>query len=174
MVPSGVVRGRANPRHWTFPERLRKARRAAGLSCAALSRLAGLGGYTVASIEAGIRVPRLRAVELLGDALRASPAYLAYGLDVPWEPTEGMRCAGVGERARRVREERGITLREVGRLIASSAGTVQAIERGTMPGIDTLELLAQALGVSPPWLAYGIGLMEATTRRSRPAPAFPP
>lgn len=168
MVPSGVVRGRANPRHLTFPERLRKARRAAGLSCAALSRLAGLGGYMVASIEAGIRVPRLRAVELLGDALRASPAYLAYGLDVPWEPAEGLRCEGVGERARAVREERGLTLREVGRGLASSAGTVQAIERGTMPGIDTAEDLAKALGVSPAWLAYDVGPRDAVPRKRTP------
>jgi hypothetical protein len=40
-----------------------------------------------------------------------------------------------------------------------------AVERGTLCTLDTLEALAKALGVSPAWLAFGLGPMEAPTRR---------
>lgn len=177
MIPLAVARGIPNPLHWKLPARLRRARKAAGLSCSELSRRAGIGVYTVAAIEAGHRTPRLPAVERLGDALHVSAAYLAYGLDVPWVPHDGdkMRCAGLAERAKAVREAAGMSLRDVGNRLGSSASTVQAIERGGMPMIDTLESLAAALGVSQAWLAFGEGPRELPKRRgSRPAAAPAP
>lgn len=165
-----MTRGVPNPRHWTFPQRLRRARKAAGLSCAALSRLAGIGTYVVASIESGHRIPRLPAVEKLGDALHLSAAYLAYGLDIPWEPREDeeLRSAGLSERARAARDALGFTLRDVAGRMGTYASTVQAIERGTVPSLDTLEALAVALQVAPAWLAYGQGPREPARRRTRP------
>lgn len=171
-----MARGIPNPLHWKFPQRLRRARKAAGLSCAALSRLAGIGTYTVAAIEAGHRIPRLPAVEKLGDALRLSPAFLAYGLDVPWEPRSGaaLRCADLAARAQQVRRERGLSMGAVGRLLATSAATIQAIERGGMPALDTLEQIAVALDVSPAWLAFGQGHLLVPDGRRRPRAARPP
>jgi transcriptional regulator with XRE-family HTH domain len=63
--------------------------------------------------------------------------------------------------------------------LAKQAGlshtAVGNIERGTMPGIDTAEALANALGVSPGWLAYGLGPMELPKRRTtRPAASTAP
>lgn len=68
-------------------------------------------------------------------------------------------------RARAARDLRGYTLREAGRRLGRSAAIVQLLERGTMPTLDTLEDVANALGVSPAWLAYGIGPMETTRQR---------
>ena len=145
------------------------------MSCAELSRRAGIGGYVVASIESGHRIPRLPAVEKLGDALRLSPAYLAYGTEIPWEPREGeLRSAGLAKRARAARDALGLTLRDVGGRMGTYASTVQAIERGTVPSLDTLEALAVALGVSPAWLAYGEGPREISRRGPRAASPSPP
>ncbi|MFO0656147.1 MAG: hypothetical protein U0787_13840 [Polyangia bacterium] len=42
-----------------------------------------------------------------------------------------------------------------------------------MPSIATVEALAVALGVSPAWLAYGLGPMELPSRRRKAATPEP-
>jgi len=176
MLPTRfVTRGRRNPGYLALPERLRKARKAAGLSASALSLQAGVSRRAAGQVETGQWVPRLATVELLADALKVSPAYLAFGVEVSWEARAGkeLRCAGFAERVRSTRETRGLSMREVGRRIESAASTVQSIERGTMPAVDTVEKLAKALDVTPSWLAYGIGErggLPVRSRQSRPAP----
>lgn len=167
MLPTRVVRGRKNPAHETIPERLRKVRKAAGMPAAVLSRAAGVGENVAASVESGKWVPLLDTIERLADALKLSPSYLAFGVDAAWVPREGdaLRCAGLAARAREAREVSGLSLRKVGRRLDTAASTVQSIEGGTMPRLDTTEKLAKALSVSPSWLAYGIGPMEPVRRR---------
>ena len=171
MLPKAVAQGVPNPLHWKLPARLRRARKAAGLSCSELSRRAGMGTYTVASIEAGHRLPRLGAIERLGDALQVSAAYLAYGIDVPWTPRDGekLRCVGMGQRAKAVREAAGLTLRDVGASLGTSASTVQALERLGPPRVDRAEELAVALEVSPSWLAFGEGPQTLPRRGAKSA-----
>jgi len=166
VLPTRVVRGRKNPAHLTLPERLRKMRKAAGMPATVLSRAAGIGENATASVETGKWIPLLDTIERLADALRVSPAYLAFGVDVPWDEREReeLRCAGLAQRAKEAREAHGLSLREVGRRLESAASTVQSVERGTMPRLDTVEKLAKALDVTPSWLAYGIGSMEPTRR----------
>jgi len=176
MLPTLVTRGRKNPGYVTLPERLRRTRKAAGMSASALSVHAGVGTRVVNLVETGLRVPRLSTVELVADALKVSPAYLAFGVEAVWEPRAGkeLRCAGLAERAREAREARGLSLREVARRADRSEGAkrddlsegaIRSVERGRMPALNSLEKLARALGVSPSWLAYGIGPMERVTRR---------
>lgn len=169
MLPGRVVRGRPNPLHHKFPERLKRARRAAGLTSMALSMAAGMGRGREALLESADRVPRLNTVERLAAALKVSPAFLAYGSAAPFDASEDgeQLSAGIAKRARAARELRGLSLREAGRRMKSYASAVQAIERGTMPSIDTAEALAGALRVSPAWLAYGIGPMELSRRGAR-------
>lgn len=132
----------------------------------ALSVAAGLSRNTVSQLEAERRIPRLPVVEQLANALGISPAWLAFGLDVQCARTDGeLGCRKFAERAKQARMARGLTLREVGRRSASSAAAIRTTESGTMPSLDTVEALAKALGVSPAWLAYGEGPMEAPTRR---------
>lgn len=169
-----VTRGVANPRYSTFPQRLRKARKAAGLSCAELSRRAGLGTYTVAAIEAGLRLPRLPAAAKLARALGMTPGELAYDLGgaVPERPELG--AAALAQRVRQVREAHGLSARAVATAATITEGTIRAIEkRGGMPTIDTLEQLAIALGVSPSWLAFGQGEMVVLVRRRATSAAAP-
>ena len=132
----------------------------------ALSITAGLSRNSVSQLETEQRIPRLPVVEQLANALGVSPSWLAFGLDVQREHSDGEPgCCHLAERAKQARLARGFTLREVGRRSDSSAAAIRTTESGTMPSLDTVETLAKALGVSPAWLAYGEGPMEAPTRR---------
>lgn len=132
----------------------------------ALSIAAGLSRNTVSQLETEQRIPRLPVVEQLANALGVSPARLAFGIDVQSQHSDGeLGCRHLAERTKRARLARGLTLREVGRRSASSAAAIRTTESGTMPSLDTVETLAKALRVSPAWLAYGEGPMEAPSRR---------
>lgn len=121
-------------------------------------------------IENGIRIPRLPMVEQLARVLGLSPSRLAFGLELPVDPYEGTRSAGFAARLREARSLRDVTVRELGRASGVVEGTVRAMERGTMPQVDTVELIAQALKVSPAWLAFGEGPRELVRRRGTQLP----
>ena len=147
-----------------MPATLRRARKALGLSCSALSVAAGVGRCAATMIENGIRIPRLPMVEQLARVLGLSPSRLAFGFEFPVEPHEGTRSAGFAARLREARSLRDVTVRELGRASGVVEGTVRAMERGTMPQVDTVERIATSLGVSPAWLAFGEGPREFVRR----------
>lgn len=120
-------------------------------------------------IENGIRIPRLPMVESLARVLGLSPSYLAFGFELPPPEGESTGSAGFVARLKDARSLRGATLRELAQSAGIVEGTIRAMDRGTMPQIDTLESLAKALGVSPAWLAYGEGPRELVRRGSRPS-----
>jgi len=123
-------------------------------------------------IENGIRIPRLPMVEQLARVLGLSPSRLAFGFElelIPVVPHEGTRSAGFAARLKEARSLREVTVRELGRASGVVEGTVRAMERGTMPQVDTVERAATSLGVSPAWLAFGEG-PRALTRRRGPIP----
>lgn len=168
MLPGHVVRGRPNPLHWKFPERLRSARQGKNLSAAGLSLAAGIGRGSVALMESGKRLPRASTVERLAEVLRVSPAWLGFGLGDEQEADAALvpRWEGIATRMKSIRGTNGLSLSEVGRRAGSSAAAVRALEFGSDPTLDTIELLAKALRVSPAWLGYGLEAMETTRRRT--------
>jgi transcriptional regulator with XRE-family HTH domain len=120
----------------------------------------------VASLEQGQRIPRLDTVERIAYALGLSPAFLAYGIEADTsQPTDGLRCAGVASRLRQTRTAHGLSVLALATAAGLSHTAVGNVERGTMPTLATAESLALALGVSPGWLAYGLGPMELPGRR---------
>lgn len=161
VIPSNVVRGRKNPLHFGFAERLKRARRVADVSYAALGRQAGFGSRTTAALlENGERVPRVDTVEKLASALDISPAWLAFGLDFPVKNGPVSTRTSLAARLREARTAHRLSLREVGRRAGSSGSQVQQTEQGrTIPTLSTVEQLARALGISPAWLAFGLGPM---------------
>lgn len=169
VLPHRVPRGQANPLHFKFSWRLRKARQAAGLTGSALSTSAGLDRSLVSHLEVGPGLPLLSTAEKLADALHCSAGWLCYGLASPGEPVPESRVEGLAERLRQVRQDHGLSLAEVGRRAGSSAAAVKALESGTVPTIATAEQVAKALGVSPAWLAYGEGPRELPKRGFRGA-----
>lgn len=167
MLPTVVVRGRKNPLHFGFAERLRRARKAHGLSHAALAREAGLASRTTTTIlESGDSVPRVDTVEKLAHALKLSPCFLAFGVEQPRLPGKRFLSAGLAERLAETRQVRGLSRLQLGQRSGTSDTFVRMTETGaTMPILAKLEALAKALGVSPAWLAYGLGPKELPTRR---------
>lgn len=179
MIPSGVVRGRKNPLYSGFGQRLKRARRSAKLSHAALARRAGLGSRTTtALLENGERIPRLDTVDKLATALGLSPSSLAFGLDSAGDSSQALRYEGLPARLTEARLARGLSLRELGRRADASGTLVQQTERGrNVPTLATLEQLAKALAVSPAWLGFGQGPMiprDSRHRKSALADELPP
>lgn len=72
---------------------------------------------------------------------------------IPWPDLN----AGQAERLRRTRAQRGYSLRHLAALSGVSPPTIRSIEAGGKgaPRSDVLAALADALGVSRGWLAYG-------------------
>ena len=133
-----------------------------------------MGKSLVSILEGGGgRVPRLDTVELLAVALSLSPSFLAFGIELPFEPATELRTMGFAARLSEARRERGLSMRAVDSLAGISPGSTRSLEAGTMPSLDTLELIAKALGVSPAWLAFGEGPRELP-RRGKQATAQPP
>jgi transcriptional regulator with XRE-family HTH domain len=171
-----VVRGRRNPLHFGLAVRLKRARQ--NLSFDSVSEAAGLSdGNAVLRIERRPDYyPRLDTVERIAYALGLSPAFLAYGIEADAsQPTDGLRCEGVASRLRETRTARGLTMRALARAAGLTDTAVRSTETGaSMPSIATVESFAVALGVSPAWLAYGLGPMELPARRraaESPAPS---
>ena len=168
MIPGSVVRGRQNPLHLGFAKRLARVRKRANLSGAALSLASGMAHNTCGDLETSARVPRLDTVEKLARGLSVSPSLLAFGIDLPCEPTEQLLSEGLPERLSVYRQKRQLSRRQLGALSATSDNFVQMTETGrTVPSIAKVEQLAKALQVSVCWLAFGLGDSELPTHRRR-------
>ncbi len=69
-----------------------------------------------------------------------------------------LSCETIGQRLRSMRKEKGLKARQLSLMAGLSPSVVQMIEDGhRMPGIDTVERLAFALGTSKAWLGFGEG-----------------
>lgn len=163
--PVPVVRGQPNPLHFGLPLRLKRTRKRSELSSAALAQRAGVSHAIVRYIETEERLPTVETVERLAVALGISAAWLTYGKGEASDQT-APGCAAMGERLRSARTERELTRIELARAANLNPGTIAKIEGGGMAGVDTVEEIAEALRVSPAWLAYGTGPQETPSRRA--------
>jgi transcriptional regulator with XRE-family HTH domain len=174
VLPSTVVRGRQNPLHHGFAGRLAQARKASRMTGAALSLAVDMSVNAAWGLEAGGRLPRLDTVEKLACVLKVSPCWLAYGVELPCEAAENAGVGGLPARLLGLRQERGLSRRELGRMAGTSDNFVQMTETGTtVPNIAKVEQLAKALQVSVCWLAFGLGSPDLPARR-RPRSDTPP
>lgn len=144
------------------------------MTSASLSLAVGMSADASWRLEAGDRMPRLDTVEKLAGALKISPCLLAYGVEAPCQSAAGSLSAGLPDRLLRLRQDRGFSRRQLGRLSETSDNFVQMTETGaTVPNIAKVEQLAKALQVSVCWLAFGLGHPELPLRR-RPRSDTPP
>lgn len=133
---------------------------------ASLSVAVGMHRAAASGLEAGGRVPRVDTLEKLAKVLGVSPCYLAYGADVPCLAQTGTLFADLPQRLSAMRQERGLSRLELGRLSGTSHTFVRMTETGTtVPNIAKVEQLAKALNVSVCWLAFGIGQAELPAGR---------
>lgn len=75
-------------------------------------------------------------------------------------PADAPFANGLSHRFRMARDHARLTQKALAQLTKRSESTISDIEAGgtaggRMPQIDTVEVFARALGVSPGWLAYG-------------------
>ena len=169
VVRRGVVRGSPNPKHFGLASRLRKALKHSGLTRRALARKAGVSDPIVGYIETNQRLPTVGNIARLASALGVSAAYLAYGLGDAHTDGTAATCDGMGVRLQSVRVELEVTKAELGRLAGLTAPSIRQIENGGQSGVEVIEALAQALGISPAWLAFNQGPRELPKRRRSPA-----
>jgi transcriptional regulator with XRE-family HTH domain len=77
-------------------------------------------------------------------------------------PADAPRASEFSRRFRLARNRAGLTQRALATLAKCSESTISEIEAGIhgggrMPQIDTVEVFARVLNVSPGWLAFGDG-----------------
>lgn len=176
MAPAGVK----NPLWFGLSERLITARMAADLSMSALTaRCEGMNSASVSNVENAMNCPLVSTVERLACALGVCPVWLAFGhegaepfaervrrslLRVPKDPRPGQpqpcpeAYRGLPARITLAREALGLSMRQLGLTAGLSGPAVEKMEKGrSVPRLDNVEALAKALGVSPGWLAFGVG-----------------
>jgi len=164
-----MVSGRKNPLFFGMAVRLQQCRRQAGLKLLSMAQKAGLATATGRDIEQGIRLPTIATVVRLAVALEVSAAWLAYGIGEAKCDEQSQSSDGMGARLSARRTERKLSRAALARLCELSPRAIAKIESGGQSGIDSMESLATALGVSPGWLAFGVGpLVLESPRRGRP------
>ena len=165
--------GRKNPLYFGMAARLKESRRQAGLKLLPMAQKAGLATATGRDIELGHRLPTTATIVRLAIALHVSAAWLAYGIGEANDDDPSQITDGMGTRLAAIRTERKLSRAALARLCDLSPRSVTKIESGGQSGIDVVDSLAKALGVSPGWLAFGVGpQVLVTPRRGRP-PAQP-
>lgn len=150
-----MVRGRKNPLHFGLGKRLAAVRKEQKIGGKPLSLAAGLSMTAVLRIEQDSSIPSVETVAKLAAVLKVSPSHLAYGIAPRSIPSTWEQESALPQRLRQLREERDLSLNALAKLSGVARTTIGYIEaKETAPSIATIELLAQALGVSVCWLAF--------------------
>lgn len=191
LAQDAMAQGVKNPLWFGFPTRLLLLRQAADMSVARLASFCRLTHPAICNAENRINVPRVSVVERMAYALGVSPTWLAFGHDgeqafsqrirrsllrVQRDPRPGtpQPCPesyrGLPQRLQESRERLGLSLRALALAAGLSGPGVAKIEHGeSVPTLDNVEALAKALGVSPGWLAFGVGRGPDGKRHRAPA-----
>ena len=164
-----MVRGSPNPRFFGLPARLRSAGKRSGLTRMALAQKAGVSTATALYAETGEQLPTVGTIARLASALEVTAPWLAYGLGDQHSDGPAANTDDMGTRLQAVRAERSVSRAELARLTDLSPRAIAKVEAGGQSGVEVIEALAQALGLSPGWLAFGVGDRELPpSRRGRP------
>ena len=160
-----MVRGSPNPLHFGLPARLRKARKQLSQKRMVRSVRTGRELELASYVESGQRIPTVGTVSRLAAALGVNAGWLGYGLGDQPADNSPATTDGMGARVQALRIERRLTKVALARQVGVDHSTIANIEKGSQTGVDVLESLAKALGVSPAWLAFGEGPREIPKKR---------
>lgn len=172
-----VTRGRKNPLRQGLALRLKQARGKLGISQRELAEAARVSQSLLSTIEGGGNTS-IDLVERLALAIRLSPIYLAFGDEgaLPfrqkrheWEiarspanpkldrsPCPPYRFCTAGDRIFQARASLGrsqASLAQEAGLSHTALGNIEA--QKNVPKLNTIELIAFVIRVSPGWLAFG-------------------
>jgi transcriptional regulator with XRE-family HTH domain len=119
----------------------------------------------VAEVEDGTRTPIIDSADKLAAALGLSPSFLAYGINVPMTESDPQ---SVGLRLADARSAARMSKAATSRVAGVTRAMVLYIEQGiNLPSLATAERLANALDLSPGWLAFGEGPQVLRRRKAR-------
>jgi transcriptional regulator with XRE-family HTH domain len=122
----------------------------------AVSTAIGMSTAAAFLIERRQTLPRINTVERFASELGVSPSWLAYGEGREDAAQAKSTVGEIGKRLESARKARGLSRQALGNSSELTGQTVANIEvHGMIPRVDTVEMLAKALGVSPSWLAFG-------------------
>lgn len=155
-----------------FPIRLRRVRQSLGWNQTELSTEAGMAPSAVTRLETGRNLLEPASAEKLASLLGVNVSWLIYGsgrmsadVAVESEDRDGEApgaATNFGERLRLARQERKWTLARLAAEAGVSKGTTWNHEAGrTDPDLLQKTRYAEALRVSPAWLVFEAGPMEA-------------
>lgn len=121
-------------------EKLQFMRRGRGLSLEDLAEISGIPANTIKAIEEGTKRPNLDQLEKLSESLNVRIRYFM---------ERRKHSTSIGERVRKYRENQSITQAALASRSNVSPGLISQIENDqTMPSMDTLEKIAEALGTT--------------------------
>ncbi len=130
-------------------EKIRLLRTGKKMSLQELAQKAKISVSYLSEIERGTVYPSLATLQRV-----------AGGLGVPASSLLG-REACVGERLKKLREERGLTQSQLARQAGVTPGLIGQIEQGKVqPSLKTLEKVSEAMGVSPCYFLLESGSAE--------------
>ncbi|HAG07737.1 MAG TPA: transcriptional regulator [Peptococcaceae bacterium] len=133
-----LIRGEGSKTGLLLGQRIRLFRGEMGLSIQELASRAGISASYLGEIERGVVYPSVKILKMLAGELGV-PVYVLLG-----------QGSSLGHRLKALREEYGLTQARLARLAGVTAGLIGQIEQGKVqPSLNTLEKIAQALGVSP-------------------------
>ena len=136
-----------------FGTRLKHWRMKREMTQAALARASGMTQATIAAYEVGRILPRKYRLKALLEALQAPTEEFFYEKVSSEDSSEEMPqkyklTEGLGKRLEYWRTKRGMSQTELAELAGLSDATVSSLGNGlTVPRLDTLELLLNALNV---------------------------
>lgn len=121
-------------------EKLQFMRKGRGLSLEDLAEISGIPAATIQAIEEGTTRPDLDQLEKLSESLNVKIRYFM---------ERRKHSSSLGERVRKCRENQSITQAALAAKSNVSPGLISQIENDqTMPSMDTLEKIAEALGAT--------------------------
>ncbi|MDN5347204.1 MAG: hypothetical protein PWP65_768 [Clostridia bacterium] len=130
-------------------EKLRQLREERGMALETLADMLDIAPECMVEVEQGKR--RLSAATLteVAGILGVDPSYFGVGGGEKQDEDKKGGRSSVGERLRRLREQKGITLSELSRRSGVSLAHISEIERGrSTASLKTLDKLASVLGVT--------------------------
>lgn len=150
-------------------QRIKARRLELKLTLYQLGRLTGLSKGYLSQIENDIHKPTESRLQQIADALSVEPNYFETGTPEPVEKKtieavqeknayEDMRLAfQVGKRIRICRTAKGMSQSELGYQVERSSSFISKIETGLdRAGTNTIQAIANALGVSVEYLVTGV------------------
>lgn len=123
------------------------------------------------SAKRGSTLPSVVAGRVLSDEQR--PTGRKSCVPLPGPQPEGPGSVRCGERLKWARRQRRMSVAQLAQLAGYSPNALRSYESGEPrngPPLQTIEDLAQALGVRRSWLAFGLGSVELPQRPASAAP----